>query len=77
MSAVQENPLRAGREAVVESPLLHSLDSACQRLSMSRGWLYAEIAAGRVQAAKLGRRTLIADDELRRIAANAVKGGEA
>lgn len=77
MTAVQENPQNAGRESVAESPLLHSIDGACARLSMGRSWLYAEIKAGRIRVAKIGRRTLIEDAELRRVVAEAIKGGEA
>ena len=73
MSAVQENPRDAGRESVAETPLLHSIEGACRRLSMGRSWLYAEIAAGRIKVAKLGRRTLIHDEELRRVAGQAVQ----
>jgi excisionase family DNA binding protein len=63
----KENPLNAGRESVAESPLLHSIDGACHRLSIGRSWLYTEIAAGRIKVVKLGRRTLIPDAELRRV----------
>lgn len=68
----KENPLSAGRESVAENPLLYSIDDACRRLSMGRSWLYAEISAGNVKVAKLGRRTLIPESELRRIAQQAV-----
>src|SRR3546814_4802579 len=53
---VEENPLNAGRDSVAENPLLHSIDGACRRLSIGRSWLYAEIAAGNIKVAKLGRR---------------------
>ena len=35
-------------------------------MGISRGTLYAELAAGRLKAHKVGRATLIADDEIRR-----------
>lgn len=73
MAVFKETAPSAGRESVAGIPLLHSIDGACQRLSMGRSWLYAEISAGRIQVAKLGRRTLIPDDELRRIAGKAVQ----
>lgn len=69
---VEQNPPLAERATVVGNPLLHSIDEACKRLSMGRSWLYAEISAGNVKVAKLGRRTLIPDSELRRIAEQAV-----
>lgn len=71
MKAVH-NPLSAGRESVADGPLLHSIDAVCKRLSMGRSWIYAEIAAGRISAVKLGRRTLIAESEIQRIVAQAV-----
>lgn len=61
-----------GRESVACTPLLHSIEDACRRLSMGRSWLYAEIGAGRIKVVKLGRRTLIPDSELQRIVAQAV-----
>lgn len=68
-----EIPQTAGRESVAENPMLHSIDGACKRLSIGRSWIYAEIAAGRIKVAKLGRRTLIPDSELRRIVGKAVQ----
>src|SRR3546814_15276147 len=71
----EENPPMAERESVAGNPLLHSIDDACRRLSMGRSWLYAEIAAGNVKVAKLGRRTLIPERERRRTARQAVPTG--
>lgn len=73
MSDFNENLRDAGRESAAETPLLHSINDACRRLSIGRSWLYAEIAAGRIKTAKLGRRTLIPDTELRRVAGEAVQ----
>lgn len=70
---IYENPQTAGRESVAENPMLHSIDNACKQLSISRTWIYAEITAGRIKVAKLGRRTLIPESELRRVAAQAVQ----
>ena len=39
-----------------------SISEFCQRYSVGRTVAYAEIAAGRLQALKLGRRTLISLD---------------
>jgi excisionase family DNA binding protein len=71
--STKKDPQDAGREGVAENPLLHSIDGACRRLSIGRSWLYAEIAAGNVKVAKLGRRTLIPESELRRIAVQALQ----
>ena len=73
MTKKNQNPQVAGRESVAENPLLHSIDGACNRLSMGRSWIYAEISAGRISVARLGRRTLIPESELQRIAAQAVQ----
>lgn len=73
MNDLKRNPLDAGGESAAEIPLLHSINDACKRLSIGRSWLYAEIAAGRIRVAKLGRRTLIPDAELRRVAGEAVQ----
>ena len=71
--AIEENPRNAERESVADVPLLHSIDGACRRLGMGKSWLYAEIAAGNVKVAKLGRRTLVPEGELLRIARQAVR----
>lgn len=41
------------------NPLLLSIDEAANLLSIGKTKLYAELAAGRLQAVKLGKRTLI------------------
>jgi excisionase family DNA binding protein len=45
---------------------LHSINEAAQLLGIGRSSLYALIAAGEVGTVKIGRRSLIADEELRR-----------
>jgi excisionase family DNA binding protein len=48
------------------SQLLYSLPDAWATLGVSRSTLYELIAAGDIQAVKVGRRTLIRHDELER-----------
>lgn len=69
-----ENLQIAGRGTVAVNPLLHSIDGACHMLSMRRTWLYAQIKAGQIATVKLGRRTLIPDSELQRIASAEGRG---
>jgi len=46
--------------------LLHPLSEACEQLGIGRSTLYELIAAGVIRTVKIGRRTLIAHDELER-----------
>jgi excisionase family DNA binding protein len=48
------------------SQLLYSLEDAWTTLGVGRSTLYELIAAGDIQAVKVGRRTLIRHDELER-----------
>jgi excisionase family DNA binding protein len=48
-----------------EAPLAHSIDGAAARANVGRVTLYEEINAGRLRARKVGRRTIILDDDLR------------
>lgn len=50
-------------------PLALSVNDAAKALSLGRTSIYAMIADGRLQAFKLGRRTLIKMDSIRRIVA--------
>jgi excisionase family DNA binding protein len=43
-------------------PFAYRVREACDKLSISRSTLYAEIAAGRLKAVKCGSRTLIPTD---------------
>ena len=56
-------------------PLLNRIEHAAARLGVSRSWLYREIGAGRLRVVKIGNRTLIAEDELRRFAAELAQRG--
>lgn len=47
-------------------PLADAVESAAMRLGICRAQLYKEIAAGRISARKLGRRTLIERSEQQR-----------
>lgn len=55
-------------------PVLNSVDDFCARLNISRALFYRWKATGRVKVIKLGTRTLIAENELQRVAADIVKG---
>lgn len=50
-------------------PILHSISQTAQLLGIGRSSLYALIAEGRITTVKIGRRTLIRDEELRRFVA--------
>ena len=50
-------------------PLALSINDAARALSLGRTSIYAMIADGRLEAFKLGRRTLVRVDSLRRIVA--------
>lgn len=55
----------SGAEAAIEQILL-TLDEAGARLRMGHSKLYEELAAGRLQAVRLGRRVMIRGDEITR-----------
>lgn len=46
--------------------LVHTIPQASEAAQTGRTKLYAEIAAGRLRVVKVGRKTLIRDEELRR-----------
>jgi excisionase family DNA binding protein len=50
-------------------PLVLSVNDAAKTLSLGRTSIYAMIADGRLEAFKLGRRTLIRMESIRRIVA--------
>jgi excisionase family DNA binding protein len=47
-------------------PLAHSIEQACRRTGVGRSTLYQEIKNGALEVCKVGDRTLIEDDELKR-----------
>lgn len=56
-------------------PLLNRIEHGAARLGVSRSWMYREIAAGRLTVVKIGTRTLIAEGELQRFAAELAQRG--
>jgi len=50
--------------------LLHPIPEAQAQLGIGRSMLYELIASGAIQTVKIGRRTLIAHDELTRYVSN-------
>ena len=48
------------------TPLLHSIQASTQILGIGRSSLYGLIAEGEICTVKIGRRTLIPDQEIRR-----------
>lgn len=46
-------------------PLAHSPDGAARRLSISVRAIYSLLACGELRSAKIGKRRLITDDELK------------
>lgn len=67
------DPQAAGRESMAEGmPRLYPIDEALGFLGgYSRSWFFAEVAAGRIRVAKLGKRTFVRDSEIRRLIAEA------
>jgi hypothetical protein len=67
------DPLTAGRERVAGGmPRLYRIDEALSFLGgFSQSWFFAQVAAGRIRVAKLGKRTFVTDDEIRRLIAEA------
>ncbi len=57
------------------SPFLLGIAASANELSVGRTTIYALIRTGRIRAVKLGRRTLIHVDELRRFVAELVSEG--
>ena len=57
MNAITKNePLEAGLDLAIKA---YSIDTFCKMFSIGRTLAYAEIKAGRLKIAKIGRRTLI------------------
>lgn len=54
-------------------PLALSINDAATALSLGRTSIYAMIGDGRLEAFKLGRRTLVKMDSIRRIVAEATE----
>lgn len=58
--------LYATKESHEDSVLLHSISDAKRELNLGHTKIFAEIRAGKLEARKIGRRTVITDQALRR-----------
>lgn len=61
--------MRTTKEKLME-PLLLSVDEAAKALSIGKTKLYSELSLGKIEAAKLGKRTLISRESLRQYLEN-------
>jgi len=59
--------LRQPRRSLDMEPLALSINDTAKALSLGRTSIYAMIADGRLEAFKLGRRTLIRTESIRRL----------
>lgn len=57
--------------------LLHTIPDAQEQLGIGRSTVYELIASGVIATVKIGRRTLIAHDELQRYVRSLTKAGTA
>jgi excisionase family DNA binding protein len=63
-----QNTTELGRRA-------HSIEQACVLTGLGRDSIYSAIRSGKLLARKLGRRTLITDDDLRQFLAGLPRAG--
>jgi excisionase family DNA binding protein len=68
------NPCRAG-QAEDTGRHAHSITQTCSLTGLGRDAIYAAIRSGKLTARKLGRRTLITDDDLRQFLAGLPRAG--
>lgn len=54
----------------MNDPVLHSINSTAKILGIGRSSLYGLIASGKLRPVKIGRRTLIPDETIRRFVAD-------
>lgn len=55
------------------SPLVHQVDAASRRLGVCRSTFYAMVRAGSIHTFKIGGRVVVAESELQRVVAQAMK----
>lgn len=55
-------------------PILNSIPNSCQRLNIGRSYMYELIRAGEIKTVQFGRRRLIPESELQRIATERLEG---
>lgn len=55
-------------------PILNSIPDGCRRLGIGRSYMYELIRAGEVKTVRLGRRVLLPETELQRIATERLEG---
>jgi len=60
----------------MNEPVLYSIEASAKILSIGRSSLYGLIASGKLRPVKIGRRTLIPDDTIRRFVAD-LRAGDA
>jgi excisionase family DNA binding protein len=70
-------PQDTGKRVGESGKIAHSVDSACEAADVGRTSIYEAIRAGELKARKLGRRTIILDDDLREWLASLPSFGEA
>ena len=58
-------PNNTGNRGGEVGKIAHSVDGACDAAGVGRTSIYEAIRAGELKARKLGRRTIILDDDLR------------
>jgi excisionase family DNA binding protein len=66
---MSQNTIETGRRA-------HTIEQMCALTGIGRDGVYAAIRDGRLVARKLGRRTLITDDDLREFLAALPRAGD-
>jgi excisionase family DNA binding protein len=71
-------PLPAGltRHNIETGPRARSIEEICVLTGLGRDAVYKAIRNGRLTARKLGRRTLITDDDLRQFLAGLPRAGD-
>ena len=57
----------------MQNRLVYAIDEAAEQLSISRSQLYALQRQGQIHFHKIGRRSVVSHDELRRFLNNAIE----